>query len=386
MSSSRFTQNPYVRALLFLIGMVLLSSCSLPSLVWPEETPDVLDVTVQNTLEAAGIITANSSAECPDYSPINGSANTGYNPDTKVCYYTLTTSATEAANTEEVYTNGDGTFVKFTPNWSGLSSNAPTDDQVLKAFGLTRDMLQMFERKSASWEPALWVIEFKPEFYGKVNLDLTENGYQVTVDSVNYGVITFYTDDPLVTAVLAEHGLSIRYMPTYLASDAGKRLADPALLVALENHFGRCYRNQNSGRADVPYFGRVGPYQTWPGNVYPAWTPPGLDETVVTNSMDAVAVLGGMLNNWTFANGNALWKSPHKGQANATAEVHYWQEFCVPAVSSGYVEIWLEAGQIGPGGTEVATRGSYKFYADDLRYLLDGHHAVDEMTYHSKND
>lgn len=369
---------------LFVLSIFVLSACnmSLPQVTWPSQTPDVLDVTVQTTLAAQGIITANSSAECPDYSPINGMPNTGYNPDTKVCYY-MTTSATEAVAGSS---NPGGSFNKFDPNWTGLSSNAPSDEDVLKAFGLTRDMLQMFKREKASWEPALWVIEFKPEFYGKVNLNMTENGYQVTVDSVNYGVITFYTDDPAVTAVLTEHGLSIRWMPAYLASEAGKRLADPALLVALENHFGRCYRNPNSGRADVPYFGRVGPYQTWPGNVYPAWTPPGLDETVVTNSMDAVAVLGGMLNNWTFANGNALWKSPHKGQANATAEVHYWQEFCVPAISSGYVEIWLEAGQIGPGGTEVTTRGSYKFYADDLRYLLDGHHAVDEMTYHSKND
>lgn len=381
MSSSRTTLLLKVLSLILLFSM---SSCgfSLPTVTWPTATPDVLDVTVQNTLEAAGIITANSSAECPDYSPVNGSANTGYNPDTKVCYYTPTASGTE---TVAGSVNTAGSFTKFTPNWSGLSANPPSDDEVLSALGLSRDQLQMFKREKPSWEPALWVIELKPEFYGNVTINMP-NGYQMTADTVNYEVITFYGGDPAVPSVKLLHGTSIRWMPTYLASDAGKRLADPALLVALENHFGRCYRNQNSGRADVPYFGRVGPYQTWPGNVYPAWTPPGLDETVVTNSMDAVAVLGGMLNNWTFANGNALWKSPHKGQANATGEVHYWQEFCVPAVSSGYVEIWLEAGQIGPGGTEVATRGSYKFYADDLRYLLDGHHAVDEMTYHSKND
>ena len=384
MSSSR-TINSLLQKVLALILLFTMSSCglSLPTVTWPTATPDVLDVTVQNTLEAAGIITANSSAECPDYSPINGSANTGYNPDTKVCYYTLTASGTE---TVAGSVNPGGSFNKFDPNWTGLPTNPPSDDEVLKAFGLTRDMLQMFKRESASWEPALWVLEFKPEYYGKVNLNMTENGYQVTVDSVNYGVITFYTDDPAVTAVLTEHGLSIRWMPAYLASDAGKRLADPALLVALENHFGRCYHNPNSGRADVPYFGRVGPYQTWPGNVYPAWTPPGLDETVVHNNMEAVAMLGGMLEGWTIENGNAAWTNPDKGNPGATAQVHYWQEFCIPALSHGYVEIWLEAGQVGPGGTEVTTKGPYKFYADDLRYLIDGFHAVERMTYHSKND
>lgn len=293
------------------------------------------------------------------------------------------TPTAQAVENKSAGSNATGTFAKFTPNWNGLSATPPTDDEVLNALGLNRNQLQMFQRESPSWEPALWVIELKPEFYGNVTINMP-NGYQLTADTVDYENITFYGGDPAVTTAKLLHGTSVRWMPAYAASDAGKRLLDPALLVALENHFGRCYRNQNSGRADVPYFGRIGPYQTMPGNIYPEWTPPGLDETVVRTNMDAVAMLGGMLENWTIANGNAAWKNPNKGVSGADAQPHYWQQFCVPAITSGYVEIWNVAGQIGPNGVAVSAPGSYKYYSDDLKWLLQW--SVDEMTYHSKND
>lgn len=312
--------------------------------------------------------------------PTNTPASTRTPTDAQ---FTPTPTWTPRATLTVVPVSRSDSSGKFTPDWTGLNAQPPTDDQILTALGLNRDQLQKFDRAKESWEPALWVIELKPEHYGKLTINMP-NGYQFTADTTDKGIITYWGGDPKIPTAHLLHGTSIRWMPAYEISEAGKRLLDPALLVALENRHGRCLRNANSGMADVPYFGRVGPYQTWPGNIYPEWTPPGLDEIVVRTPMDAVAMLGGILEGWTIENGNAHWRNPDKGKPGATGQTHYWQQFCVPTSSKGYVQIWNVAGQIGPGGVTVPADGSYKYYADDLKWLLQW--LVDEMTYHSKND
>ena len=55
----------------------------------------------------------------------------------------------------------------------------------------------------------------------------------------------------------------------------------------------------------------------------------------------------------------------------------------MPQAGPGYVELWISKGGTGPNGVKVTTPGPYKYFATDLKILLDGFHNVDEFSYHA---
>lgn len=294
-------------------------------------------------------------------------------------------AATEAPVVEEAVATLSN-VAGFTPDWSGLDANAPSVEEVLKAHGLTADMVTVVDSRKTSWEPALVVIELKPEYQGKTVLPLL-NGYQYTAATTT-DVTTFWGGDPNVTEVTLQWGTSIRWMPAYKASDYGIWAIDACELVTREYRFGRYMRNADSGQPDVPYFGRVGPYVTMPGNIdCKGWVVPAIDEFVPQSYLQAAAILGGRAveSEWTHSDDFMTWSWKHteKGTGNESTAKFYWQTVYMPQSSNGYVELWLGKGKTGPGGVAVSADGAYKFTYTDLAILLDGLHNVDEFSYHA---
>lgn len=337
MSSSRFTQNPYVRAMLFLIGMVLLSSCAgMPSLVWPEETPDpAVEAAVQSTLEAMGV---NNPAK---------------------------PAATAVVSSDSSMTNVNS----FTPVWNGLDPKCKSVEQVLADHGLTADMVIVHPVRKVSWEPCLLVFEFKEQYRGStVKLDVL--GYADTIALVDDDVTQFFSGDPDVTQVASQWGFSARWGRTYQETAEGRWLNpnNSCEWNVREYRFGRYWRLPNIGLPDVPYYTRVGPYMTMPGNTNcNGWVPPALDEIVPQDYLQATAMLGGLAieSQWKHSPDKANWAWKYSGDGTFK-----WQTVYMPQASYGYVELWVDG-------------GPKKFYATDLAELMLGNLNVEEFSYHS---
>ena len=277
-------------------------------------------------------------------------------------------------------------YAPFTPDWTGMPAACPSDDAVLEAHDLVGKALKV-THDSVPWESCLTVVELKPEFYGKVDIPL-KAGYQYTAALVNQNVYMFWGGDSSISDAPLQWGTSFRWMPAYAASKTGKWATDPCELVTREYRFGRYLRNVNSGRLDVVYFNRVGPYVTLPGNIScSGWTPPALDDFTPSNYLEAAAMLGGLANSneWTTNGVNWAWKYSKKVPGNGTycdKEDPCWQTTYNPGIADGYIEIWLDKGTTMCDGKPAPAAGPYKFTAACNPILWDGKHNVDEFSYH----
>lgn len=281
------------------------------------------------------------------------------------------------------------TYGVFTPDWSALDPACPSTDIVLQVHGLT-GKVTVVDHPVVSWEPCLVVVELKPEFRG-TTIPLF-NGYQYTAAIINGDVTTYWGGDPNVTGVTLQWGTTFRWGPMYRVVKEGQWMdsANPCELEVREYRFGRYRRNADSGQPDVPYFMRLGPYLTLPGNINcVGWVTPSLDEVVPRDYLQATAMLGGLANpgEWQHSSDMLNWSWKYSGKVAGSATYcplgdPCWQTVYPPS-GPGYVELWLEAGARGPGGTVVSTAGPYKFHASDLAILMDGFHNVDEFSYHA---
>lgn len=279
------------------------------------------------------------------------------------------------ASTPNALTTGN--FAKFTPDWSGMSTSCPSPEDILKAHGLTMDMLansQLVPVPAKSWEPCQVVVELKDQYVGtKIP---TKPGYVYTADTPD-GVIIFLGGDPNVQEITLQHGTTFRYGPTYQSTKEGKWLDpnDQRELACRDVRFGFYHRNLGNGQPLTPYFGRTGPYGTQLGNLNVDWNPPSPDATVPQNYMDACAMLGGLArgSEWSHSPDKLHWAWKYTGKVPGSSTYCPQGDPCsqtpyVPNSSLGYVEIWYQG-------------GVHKFYAQNNKTLMDGQHNVDEFSY-----
>lgn len=271
-------------------------------------------------------------------------------------------------------------YEKYTPDWSRLSTDCPRAENVLKAHGLTMDMLMdnaVVPSRNVSWEPCLVVIELDAEHRG-TEIPLL-NGYAYDAAPVDTDVTLFWGGDPNVRNVKLQWGTSFRYGPAYQAVKEGWWL-DPSNAIEWATRsvrFGRYWRNAGLGISDVPYFGRTGPYYVRTGNLdVQGWVPPSVDAVQPRDWRDATAMLGGLArqSEWTTDGTNWAWKYTDKvaGSGDYCPQGNpCWQTTYVPQASLGYIELW--------DGQLDAPR---KFYARDLALLISGRYNVDEFSYH----
>lgn len=293
--------------------------------------------------------------------------------------YGVPTAAAPATNTPSVPSGPTTTgYVPFTPDWAGLSTNCPDKQSFLVAHGLTEAQVIFHPAPSVSWEPCEFVIELRPEFYGQITIPLI-NGYAYTLAPVG-DVTNMWGGDPLVTVSTLQWGFTARWAQDY--QDLPYKWLDPANpceWLVRDWRFGRYWRLPNLGLTppEVPYYGRLGPYRTLPGNVScTGWIPPELDQTVPKDFLQAAAMLGGLANanEWKHSDDglNWAWRYSQKvaGSANyCPSGMPCWQTTYIPPNSRGYIELW--------DGT-----GPRKFFAAGLPTLMLGNKNVDEFTFH----
>jgi len=275
-------------------------------------------------------------------------------------------------------------------------NGVPTYQEVLNQHGLTESNTQKVELKSASWEPGITAVELTPENYGKVTIDLLP-GYVYTVDSVD-GDKVYWGGDPKVKSITLNHGFTARYMPAYLdprnVEAHWLTLDDPTELMVREVRDGRYHHNQDmiGVLPNVPYFGRLGPFNVLNGNLdLKGWVPPTIDATVAKDYRDAAAMFGGYADAsaWKFgepANGGYLnWAWTSKGATVDWEKAAKWQTVYAP--QGGYTEIWLTNGTIGPDGRPVTQDKSYRFDGStQTNKILATDHNVDEFSIHTRAD
>lgn len=268
----------------------------------------------------------------------------------------------------------------FTPDWTGLDPVCPDRAKFLSAHGLTEAQVIWHPAPSVSWEPCEFVIELKPEYYGQVTISLV-NGYAYTLAPVGTDVTNMWGGDPLVTSSTLQWGFTGRWGPTYQGL-VYKWLdpQNPCEWLVRDWRFGRYWRLPNLGLTppEVPYYTRVGPYTTLPGNVQcTGWTPPSVDQTVPRDYLQASAMLGGLSNSaeWTSSPDGLNWHWVYSAKFAGSADycpsgMPCWQTTYLPPNSRGYIELWYQG-------------GPKKFFAVNLSQLMLGNLAVDEFTYHS---
>ena len=272
------------------------------------------------------------------------------------------------------------TYMPFTPDWTGLSAACPSQTAFLKAHRLNANQVIFHPARSVTWEPCQYVVELKPAFYGKVTIPLMD-GWAYTLAPVNQDVVDMWGGDPNVVTMTLQWGFTARWAPTYQSLPYKWLLADnPCEWVVRDWRFGRYWRLPDLGLTppEVPYYDRVGPYTTMPGNVdCLGWVPPELDQTVPNNYLQATAMLGGLANSneWKHSADklNWAWRYSQKVAGSGTycpRGMPCWQTTYIPPDSFGYIELWSQG-------------GAQKFYAEDLAKLMLGNMNVDEFTYHA---
>ena len=268
-------------------------------------------------------------------------------------------------------------YSPFIPHWTGLDVGCPAKDKTLADHGLTGKVI-VVSSPQVSWEACELVVELLPQYRGTTIPLLS--GYQYTAATVEDEVVMYWGGDPQVKETTLQWGTTFRYGPTYGTKNASKWLdpADQCELVTREFRFGLYRRNTKSGQPDVPYYDRLGPYETLPGNTNcPGWVMPGLDQVKPDDYLQATAMIGGLARKNEWKNSpdklNWAWRYSAKGPGSATycpPGDPCWQTVHVPQAGLGYVEMWVDG-------------GPKKFFARDLSTLLDGLHNVDEFSYHA---
>lgn len=277
----------------------------------------------------------------------------------------------------------------FTPDWTGLSKDCPTYEEVLAAHKLTQEMLEPKDAIEVNVKPQLWesctyAIEFKEQYRG-TEIPLL-NGYAYDAALVGDLNQPLWGGDPEVPTAALQWGVTFRWGPSFQGETNPGRWLDPKnprqWMVNLCKE-GRYLSTPEAGLERFPYFDRVGPWIPGTGNLnVGGWTPPGIDEFIPQDEMDAACMLGGLVEGkWTFENGNVKWEYPKKVKGRGdycSVNDPCWQTVYIPRMTTttgGYVELW--------DGKAGASR---KFTYSDLATLLNGSWNVDEFSYHPFGD